>query len=88
MTSCRAIFCNVGMIISTTTANPHILSKRIMGSPSLLVILGARLLVHLKEAGEKGFNGGTSYRVRKALSAIEFGENAAREGGGSAPEGA
>ncbi|KAF4590506.1 hypothetical protein EYR38_009807 [Pleurotus pulmonarius] len=75
-----AIFCNVGMIISTTTANPHFFSKRIMGSPSLLVILGARLLVHLKEAGEKGFTGGMSYRVRKALSGIKFAENAGRLG--------
>ncbi|KAF9494751.1 hypothetical protein BDN71DRAFT_1431533 [Pleurotus eryngii] len=77
-----AIFCNVGMIISNTTSDPRVISKvilGIMGSPSLLVILGARLLVHLKEAGEKGVNGGTSYRMGEAggISEINFGENVA-----------
>ncbi|KAH8105641.1 hypothetical protein DFH11DRAFT_1691975 [Phellopilus nigrolimitatus] len=36
----------------------------IMGSPSFLCVLGSRLLVHLKEAGERGVNEGTSYRMR------------------------
>lgn len=69
-----AIFCNVAMIISDTTTNPAVVSKAILGiigSPSLLVILGARLLVHLKEAGEKGVNEGTSYRV-ETLSNMDF----------------
>ncbi|KAL5513704.1 hypothetical protein ACEPAH_4103 [Sanghuangporus vaninii] len=69
-----AIFCNVAMIISDTTTDPHVVSKvilGILGSPSLLVVLGARLLVHLKEAGEKGVNEGTSYRV-ETLGEIEF----------------
>ncbi|KAI5116897.1 hypothetical protein M0805_004165 [Coniferiporia weirii] len=69
-----AIFCNVGMIISDTTSNPQVIAKvllGIMGSPSLLCVLGSHLLVHLKGAGEKGVNEGTSYRVR-TLSNIEF----------------
>ena len=62
------------MIISDTTVDPHVVSKvilRIIGSPSLLVILGARLLVHLKEAGEKAVNEGTSFRV-ETVSEIDF----------------
>ena len=41
-----------------------------MGSPTLLCILGGQLLINLKEAGERGANGGTNYTV----SGIEFGE--------------
>ncbi|KAH8112219.1 hypothetical protein DFH11DRAFT_1545911 [Phellopilus nigrolimitatus] len=43
----------------------------VLGSPSLLCVLGSHLLVHLKEAGERGANGGTSYRMR-TMSNIEF----------------
>ncbi|KAH8109226.1 hypothetical protein DFH11DRAFT_1814401 [Phellopilus nigrolimitatus] len=43
----------------------------ILGSPSLLCVLGSHLLVHLKEAGERGANGGTSYKL-KTMSNIEF----------------
>ena len=70
----RAIFCNVAMIISDTTTDPHVVSKvilGILGSPSLLVVLGARLLVNLKEAGERGVNEGTSYRV-ETLGEMQF----------------
>ncbi|KAH8108367.1 hypothetical protein DFH11DRAFT_1711036 [Phellopilus nigrolimitatus] len=42
-----------------------------IGSASLLCILGSWLLVHLKEAGEKGINGGTSYRPA-SMSDLEF----------------
>ncbi|KAH8109807.1 hypothetical protein DFH11DRAFT_1515096, partial [Phellopilus nigrolimitatus] len=42
-----------------------------LGSPSLLSVLGSHLLVHLKEAGERGANGGTSYRM-KTMSSIGF----------------
>ncbi|KAH8106551.1 hypothetical protein DFH11DRAFT_1549884 [Phellopilus nigrolimitatus] len=47
----------------------HLLN--VLGSPSLLCVLGSHLLVHLKEAGERGANGGTSYRM-KTMSGIEF----------------
>ncbi|KAI5117640.1 hypothetical protein M0805_008446 [Coniferiporia weirii] len=42
-----------------------------LSGPFILCVLGSRLLVHLKEAGEKGLNGGTSYRAR-TMSDIEF----------------
>lgn len=35
-----------------------------LGSPSFLCLLGCRLLIHLKEAGEVGVNAGTSYRLK------------------------
>ena len=44
------------------------------GDPALLCVLGSHLLIHLKEAAEKGLNGGTSYRM-EAISAIDFGLN-------------
>ncbi|KAH8109171.1 hypothetical protein DFH11DRAFT_1548470 [Phellopilus nigrolimitatus] len=43
----------------------------ILGSPSLMCVLGSHLLVHLKEAGERGANGGTSYKL-KTISSIGF----------------
>ncbi|KAH8104861.1 hypothetical protein DFH11DRAFT_1760243 [Phellopilus nigrolimitatus] len=43
----------------------------ILGSPSLLCVLGSHLLVHLKEAGERSANGGTSDRM-KTMSSIAF----------------
>ncbi|EJC97509.1 uncharacterized protein FOMMEDRAFT_163062 [Fomitiporia mediterranea MF3/22] len=45
------------------------------GSPSLLCVIGSHLLIHLKEAGERGMNEGTSYRLR-TLSDIGFAEDA------------
>ncbi|KAH8109979.1 hypothetical protein DFH11DRAFT_1515033 [Phellopilus nigrolimitatus] len=42
-----------------------------LGNPSLLCVLGSHLLTNLKEAGERGANGGTSYRM-KTTSSIEF----------------
>lgn len=44
-----------------------------VGNPSPLCVLGSHLLVHLKEAAEKGLNEGTSYRS-KTLSGIDFGQ--------------
>ncbi|KAL5514178.1 hypothetical protein ACEPAG_2266 [Sanghuangporus baumii] len=45
------------------------------GSPTLLCILGGQLLINLKEAGERGANGGTNYSPSKSVSDIDFGEN-------------
>ncbi|KAJ8517596.1 hypothetical protein ONZ45_g5235 [Pleurotus djamor] len=84
-----AIFCNVGMIISNTTSDPRVASKVILGiigSPSILVVLGARLLVHLKEAGERGMNSGTSYKGT-VMSDINFQAGAAPKAQGSRSEG-
>ena len=51
-----------------------------LGNPSLLCILGSRLLVNLKEAGKLGLNEGTNYRpdsFSESLSEIEFTERVA-----------
>ncbi|EJD00579.1 uncharacterized protein FOMMEDRAFT_159325 [Fomitiporia mediterranea MF3/22] len=43
------------------------------GDPTVLCILGSRLLINLKEAGERGMNRGTSHGSR-VLSDVEFAE--------------
>ena len=40
-----------------------------LGNPSFLCVLGSRMLFNLKEAGERGQNVGTSYRVTSGQSA-------------------
>ncbi|KAH8112162.1 hypothetical protein DFH11DRAFT_1511888 [Phellopilus nigrolimitatus] len=68
------IFCSVMEIVSDQLEVPNAVLANllsVLGSPSLLCILGSHLLVHLKEAGERGGNGGTSYRMR-TMSIIEF----------------
>ncbi|KAH8106468.1 hypothetical protein DFH11DRAFT_1518171, partial [Phellopilus nigrolimitatus] len=68
------IFCSVMDIMANQLIIPNALLSdllAIMGSPSLLCVLGSQLLIHLKEAGERGANGGTSYRM-KTMSNIEF----------------
>lgn len=42
-----------------------------LGSTSFLCALGSNMLFNLKEAGERGLNQDTSYRV-KPVSAMEF----------------
>ncbi|KAI5119378.1 hypothetical protein M0805_001054 [Coniferiporia weirii] len=71
------LLCSVANIVADS---PHvvllnyavIIVLNILSSTSLLCILGSRLLVHLKEAGERGFNEGTSYRTAVAMSDIAF----------------
>ena len=70
------IFCSVCQIINTTITDIAPLAAYILsaaGSPTLLCVLGGQLLIHLKEAGERGVNSGTNYTPRNA-SDIEFGE--------------
>lgn len=44
-----------------------------LGRPNLLCVLGSNMLFNLKDAGERGLNQGTSYRVNsRSISAIEF----------------
>ncbi|OCB87149.1 hypothetical protein A7U60_g5663 [Sanghuangporus baumii] len=53
-----------------------------LGNPALLSLLGTRMLFNLKEAGERGQNEGTSYRVQSGtVSEINFAApvNAQRE---------
>ncbi|KAH8109829.1 hypothetical protein DFH11DRAFT_1515146 [Phellopilus nigrolimitatus] len=68
------IFCSVMEIMTIQLEITNILVANflsILGNPSLLCVLGSHLLVHLKEAGERGANGGTSYRM-KTMSNIGF----------------
>ncbi|KAH8112195.1 hypothetical protein DFH11DRAFT_1745102 [Phellopilus nigrolimitatus] len=68
------IFCTVMKIMSIELIIPNVLLADlldVLGNPSLLCVLGSHLLVHLKEAGERGANGGTSYRM-KTMSNIAF----------------
>ncbi|KAH8104859.1 hypothetical protein DFH11DRAFT_1519343, partial [Phellopilus nigrolimitatus] len=68
------IFCSVMEILANQLSITNVLLAyllSILGSPSLLCVLGSHLLVHLKEAGERGANGGTSYRM-KTMSNIAF----------------
>ncbi|OCB85036.1 hypothetical protein A7U60_g7993 [Sanghuangporus baumii] len=48
------------------------------GSPTLLCVLGSHLLINLKEAGERGANGGTNYTPR-TVSEIDFGEECSND---------
>ena len=43
---------------------------QVLGSPAFLCLLGSRLLINLKEAGELGVNAGTNYAT--SLSSLEF----------------
>lgn len=45
----------------------------VLGSPSLLCVLGNHLLIHLREAAEEGRNEGTSFGL-KSPSGIHFGQ--------------
>ncbi|KAH8109857.1 hypothetical protein DFH11DRAFT_1515127 [Phellopilus nigrolimitatus] len=68
------IFVSVMDIMANQLFIPNALLARlltILGNTSLLCVLGSHLLVHLKEAGERGVNGGTSYRM-KTMSSIRF----------------
>ncbi|THH05849.1 hypothetical protein EW145_g4504 [Phellinidium pouzarii] len=67
------IFCTVAQITSDITELSTFLSNllEIIGSPTLLCILGSRLLIHMKEAGERGVNEGTSYMMQ-TMSDIAF----------------
>ncbi|KAH8109183.1 hypothetical protein DFH11DRAFT_1814136 [Phellopilus nigrolimitatus] len=68
------IFCSVMKIMAIQLDVPNVALSdflNYLGSPSLLCVLGSHLLVHLKEAGERGANGGTSYKM-KTMSNIEF----------------
>lgn len=71
----RVIFCCVVNIVASVaelgTLSFYILY--VIGSPTLLCILGNYLLIHLKEAGETGLNEGTSYRL-DPTSTMNFGQ--------------
>ncbi|KAH8113213.1 hypothetical protein DFH11DRAFT_1777004 [Phellopilus nigrolimitatus] len=68
------IYCSVLGIVAVQLFNPNTFLSILLtalGSPSLLSVLGSHLLVHLKEAGERRANGGTSYRMT-TMSSMRF----------------
>ncbi|THH05848.1 hypothetical protein EW145_g4505 [Phellinidium pouzarii] len=67
------IFCTIPRMMVNAIGLRTLLSNIMdaAGSPTLLCILGSRLLIHMKEAGERGVNKGTSYRMR-TMSDIAF----------------
>ena len=68
------VFCCVCNIVEfkVETDNPTVpIVLQFLGSPSFLCVLGSRMLFHLKEAGERGTNEGTSYRL-KTITDIAF----------------
>ncbi|KAL5514177.1 hypothetical protein ACEPAG_2265 [Sanghuangporus baumii] len=68
------IFCCVLRIIflSIRTVNIYVSSVLgAIGSPTLLCVLGGQLLINLKEAGERGANGGANY-TPESMSGMEF----------------
>ncbi|OCB87157.1 hypothetical protein A7U60_g5671 [Sanghuangporus baumii] len=51
-----------------------------LGNPSFLCILGSRILINLKDAGEQGCNEGTSYKVpTRTVTEMDFAESINRE---------
>lgn len=76
LTAYSVIFCTVCQIISNSILDPNPFAADVLAaasSPTLLCILGGQLLINLKEAGERGANGGTNYTPR-SVSNIDFGQ--------------
>ncbi|KAH8108383.1 hypothetical protein DFH11DRAFT_1516989 [Phellopilus nigrolimitatus] len=68
------IACGAAKIISFQPISSTFIVANLLntiGSASFFCVLGSRLLVHLKEAGERGVNGGTSYRAT-TMGDMEF----------------
>ncbi|KAH8109403.1 hypothetical protein DFH11DRAFT_946574 [Phellopilus nigrolimitatus] len=66
------IFCSVMGMIADKPFKPNLFYLlTVLVYPKLLCLLGSHLLIHLKEAGERGANGGTSYRMT-AMSSMRF----------------
>ncbi|EJD00845.1 uncharacterized protein FOMMEDRAFT_157953 [Fomitiporia mediterranea MF3/22] len=65
------VFCAVrlGYLFITDTFAANVLNAA--GSPAILCILGSRLLVNLKEAGEKGANRGVTDELT-TISDMQF----------------
>lgn len=69
----RLMFCTVANVVAFGAELSQLLQNifNVLGNPTLLCIMGSHLLIHLREAAEKGRNEGTSYRS-KPHSAIDF----------------
>ena len=56
-----------------------------LGSPSFLCVLGSRILVNLKEVGERGLEEGTDYTLDlRSISGIDFANGAVKSVQGGA----
>lgn len=70
------ILCSMFAILGFRLTIPNIILADILsslGNPSFLSLLGSRMLVNLKEAGERGQNEGTNYRPPTiTMSDIDF----------------
>ncbi|THH05340.1 hypothetical protein EW145_g4868 [Phellinidium pouzarii] len=74
-----AIFSSIAQILAVELNNSTSLWPSaifgVLASQTLMCVLGSHLLVHLKDAAQKGVNGGTSYRGTH-LTAMRFDERA------------
>lgn len=70
------IFCSAANILGNVMKFSSFFATvlAVCGTPTLICVVGNHLLIHLREAGERGVNKGTSYRPRE-FSAIDFGIN-------------
>ncbi|KAH8111439.1 hypothetical protein DFH11DRAFT_1613139 [Phellopilus nigrolimitatus] len=57
--------CNYWTLVQST---PVTVILTLLGTTTLLCIIGSQMMVHLKEAGERGVKGGTSYRMETVTS--------------------
>ena len=75
---CRAISCSVFAIVQDTMTSEASFAVattfELLGSPTLLCILGSHLFFNLKEAAEHGVNVGTNW-ASYSHSAIRFDES-------------
>lgn len=72
---CRVILCSVFTILNAVY-NASAVAANVflgLGSPTLLSILGSRMFLNLKEAGEHGVNAGTDWSSH-CISTIGFDE--------------
>lgn len=68
--------CSIFNVIQDRILAPNyyvVVLLQAIGNPSFLCVLGSRLLVNLREAGELGLNEGTNYRLStRSVSGMEF----------------
>ena len=72
----RLILISVGAIVSNyiPLSLPVVVVEGSIGRSAILSSVGARLLINMKEAGEKGLNQGTSCPSHSTASSIDFAE--------------
>ncbi|KAI5119213.1 hypothetical protein M0805_007724 [Coniferiporia weirii] len=72
MVCCGANIINI-LVDPNYSSNAAInIVQAVLMIPTIPCIIGCRLMVHLKEASERGENGGMSYRIQRSVSEIQF----------------